>query len=267
MDAHPLSELIPSMTEGEYAELRQDIEVHGLQVPITLYKGKVLDGRHRAKACAELGFEPETREYEGGQPAAYVISLNVRRRNLVPAQLAAVAVDFLPALEEEARRNSLANLKKGDKLPSESPDSVGSPARKESRSYQQAGERVGTSEAQVGRAKRIKRDDPEEFERLRRGETTVGAAHRKVTKAKATPPPPPVAEPQSLTKRQRQLADAAKLRVEKTIGTCNGLARGLADLKIESALRVSSAEEVKGWDGAIRDALAALKQLRKRINQ
>jgi ParB-like chromosome segregation protein Spo0J len=50
------------MQPGDYIELTKDIELHGLGEPVWTYEGKILDGRHRARACAELGVECPTRD-------------------------------------------------------------------------------------------------------------------------------------------------------------------------------------------------------------
>ena len=50
---HPLADLIPPMSASEFAELRASIQTDGLRVPITLHSdGRILDGRHRSRACA-----------------------------------------------------------------------------------------------------------------------------------------------------------------------------------------------------------------------
>lgn len=67
--------------EFELARLAADIEEHGLQEPIVLYEGKVLDGRGRYLACLEAGVEPVFVEWDGeaGSPEAFVASKHTRR--------------------------------------------------------------------------------------------------------------------------------------------------------------------------------------------
>lgn len=69
------------------------------------------------------------------------------------------------------------------------------------------------------------------------------------------------------TERQRQVAEAAKLRVEKAVGACSGLARGLDGIKVERAVAVSRPDEISGWDDSFRDAIATLKKLRSRLKE
>src|SRR5215470_4823119 len=51
--AHPIAELVPSMTPDQYGALVYDIREHGLRTPIVMYEGKVLDGRHRLRALVQ----------------------------------------------------------------------------------------------------------------------------------------------------------------------------------------------------------------------
>jgi len=85
-EVHPAAEIFPMLDDTAHAELREDIRDNGLRQPITLFAGKILDGRNRAKACAELKIEPRFEYYDGPDPLGYVISLNLRRRHLNESQ-------------------------------------------------------------------------------------------------------------------------------------------------------------------------------------
>jgi N6-adenosine-specific RNA methylase IME4 len=86
---HEAANSFPMMDAKRFAELVVDIEKNGLNEPITLCDGKVLDGRNRAKACAQLGIDPfckvtgmpAYRRYEG-DPWSYVWTMNGQRRDL-----------------------------------------------------------------------------------------------------------------------------------------------------------------------------------------
>jgi DNA-binding Lrp family transcriptional regulator len=58
-----------------------------------VWRGKIIDGRHRALACEELGIDVPTAEFAGDewQALALVISMNAARRDLKPTQRAMVA--------------------------------------------------------------------------------------------------------------------------------------------------------------------------------
>ena len=86
---HPLAAIDPLMTGGAYASLIADIRAHGLREPVVLYKGKILDGRNRARACAEAGVPLASREMDfvdDAAAAAFVDSINWYRRHLTPEQ-------------------------------------------------------------------------------------------------------------------------------------------------------------------------------------
>ena len=47
--------------------------------------------------------EPRYRDYDGSEPANFVLDANIHRRMLTSGQRATIAVDFLPDLEVEAK--------------------------------------------------------------------------------------------------------------------------------------------------------------------
>ena len=55
---HPAAELFPVMDEAAFAALVADIATHGQREPILIHNGQVIDGRHRLRACEQLGIEP-----------------------------------------------------------------------------------------------------------------------------------------------------------------------------------------------------------------
>lgn len=240
IEVHPLAELIPPMTEAEYEELKADIAENGLSQSITLYEGKVLDGRHRARACGEVGVEPRYTEYEGDTPAQYVISLNLKRRSLTTSQRAAVAVDFLPVLEEEARKRQGGSGRFG----SESNDSQ--PERKNSRAYREAGDLVGVGEATVGRAKRVLKEDPEEFERIRNGETTVNTALSEVVAKQKY--------------GKRKVAHAHQV-VGQIVSRFTNATLVMSQTDFDAALEAITKEEATKWAQQLRTARTELSRL------
>jgi len=90
-EIHDLCKLFPPMPEDQFNSLIDSIRDHGLLTPIMLHEGKILDGRHRYKACINLGIEPSFEEYEGEDALGYVIALNLSRRHLDESQRAMIA--------------------------------------------------------------------------------------------------------------------------------------------------------------------------------
>jgi ParB-like chromosome segregation protein Spo0J len=105
--AHPIAEIFPNMDFNDYADLVEDIRKNGLHTPITLYEGKILDGRHRYRACHEAKAESLFEHYRGGDAVGHVISLNVKRRHLTASQKAMIA-DRLANLRRGQRKSNTA---------------------------------------------------------------------------------------------------------------------------------------------------------------
>lgn len=87
---HPLCTFFPRIEGQEFEEFKADIARCGQRDPIVMFEGMVLDGGNRARACAELGKEPLTVEFDGNDPVAFVLSRNLSRRHLSAAQRAAI---------------------------------------------------------------------------------------------------------------------------------------------------------------------------------
>lgn len=172
MKPHPASVALPEMGDDDYQSLKLDIETHGLLCPIELHEGLVLDGRHRFRACQELGIEPVVIDVDldGMTPAEYVWSLNGARRHLTPSQRAAVAVELLPELKREAKKRQ---IRKPKSVPELVPEQKGDAA-------QQAADLVGTNEKYVRDAEKIKAKSPELFSEIKTGTKTVKRAAKEL---------------------------------------------------------------------------------------
>jgi ParB-like chromosome segregation protein Spo0J len=91
---HPAANIFPLMDRRDYELLKADIVTNGLREEIVIYQGCILDGRNRYRACSEAGIEPTFQEYEGDDPGAFVLSMNLHRRHLSPSQRAMIAADL-----------------------------------------------------------------------------------------------------------------------------------------------------------------------------
>lgn len=176
IECHPAASLFPMLPDSELQKLAEDIRKNGLLEPIVLHEGMILDGRNRFAACELADLQARFVEWDkaGNSPILYVISKNLHRRQLTTSQRAAVAVESLPLLKEEARKRQVSGLKRGDA----EPVPMISGERGEAREV--AATQTGVGSATVWEAEQVKNRDPAEFAKVKRGETTVHRAYRKV---------------------------------------------------------------------------------------
>lgn len=148
---------------------------------------RVIDGRHRARACEELGIDPETEVYEGDDLVAFVVSLNLHRRHLDESQRAMVA-------------GRLATLPKG----------ANQHASIEAPTQTQAAELLNVSRPSVQRAREvIEHGAPELVQAVEQGMVSVSAA---ATIAEV----PKEEQKQIVARGEREILEAAKaIRTKK----------------------------------------------------
>ena len=88
-EVHDYAALVPMANAVEQDALTKDIKDHGLREPIVLWRGKVVDGRCRLKACKALGERIRIKELDDelddAAVKAFVKSVNTRR-NLTTTQ-------------------------------------------------------------------------------------------------------------------------------------------------------------------------------------
>jgi len=159
MKIHPVTELFPILNDAELRELADDIEANGLQQPIVMQDGVLLDGRNRLAACALVGITPETKEYSGKDVVAYIIGANLHRRHMNESQRAVVAAK-IANLSDGVRKDRSANL---PTLPVSQPE---------------AAKLLNVSERSVRDAKLIEREAPELVEKISSGDLSIHAAKK-----------------------------------------------------------------------------------------
>ena len=182
---HRYADIFPMMGEDDFNRLVDDVRENGLQEPIWLYDGKILDGRNRYKACQVLGIVPELRSYQGSEPLKLVMSLNLARRHLNSSQCAFVALEVERVLAEEAKDRQIVALKQGNAT-KHSESSIGekipqstelSSKAREPKATELAAGIVGNTNARyVQDAKKIEREAPEVKELVMAGTVNMADA-------------------------------------------------------------------------------------------
>jgi ParB-like chromosome segregation protein Spo0J len=177
---HPAAELFPMMTDERMAELVEDIKAHGLVKPIELYQDQVIDGRNRLEACKRAGITPDYKDVTSdvdGDPAAYVASANLKRRDLTESQRAAIIAELtaLPVGANQHRKEGVST------------DTASAPT------LDKVAKIAGVGRATAARARAVKKADPALAQKVKAGTITVNSAYKTVkaaAKAKTTKPTP-----------------------------------------------------------------------------
>ena len=170
LKVHPVASLFPEMSATEYSALKDDIRERGLMEPIWLAKdGRIIDGRHRYRACRELKIEPtciRNKYDDDATIAGVVVSLNLKRRHLNESQRAMVAARLKPMFEKAAQ----ARMKAGKAQEPSAKESKGKAA-------QEAAETMNVGTRSVEHAARVLELATRELVRaVDTGEVAVSAA-------------------------------------------------------------------------------------------
>ena len=91
---HPLGAAFPEMSPEDYQALKDSIEDIGVQNPITLFEGMVIDGWHRYKAASELLMDCPSIELDDVDPVDFVWAQNRPRRHLPLSAWALIEVSL-----------------------------------------------------------------------------------------------------------------------------------------------------------------------------
>ena len=173
MKKHELN-ILPDMLKEEYTRLESDILMNGYnkQFPIYIYEGDIIDGWQRHKICTKHNITPVYETFIGSTiEAIHFILRTNKRRSLTSSQWAAIAneaTEIINALKKEAKKNQATStggqnpqllLKKTKVEPIHTDVEVA--------------KLFPTSASNYKAAKRIKKESPEDFEKIKSGEKTI----------------------------------------------------------------------------------------------
>lgn len=193
-----LSRLIPPLRDDERASLEENLLRDGCLEPLIVWAERqvLLDGHNRKEICDQYGLDYEIRELSLPDREAaklWVIRHQFGRRNLTPYQRAELALSLKPLLAAEAKQRQIEGGKEGghtagigrpkagaDRLVDTCPQAYST----KSKSRDQAATSFGISGKTLDRAEYIRQHaDDKTQERLRRGDTTIGAEYKRLRKA------------------------------------------------------------------------------------
>lgn len=217
-EVHPAAELFPLMQGDEFDALVESIRTQGLREAVWLTAdGALLDGRNRVRACQAAGVKPDFRQYDGDDPVAFVLALNMDRRHLTVGQRAMVALKLVPMYEAEAAKRipQAAGARRGEKA------SAVADLPRQTKSRDLAGAAAKVSGRSVSQAKRVSESAPDLKAKVESGELALDRADRIVRDRQAA---------------ERRQAEAAAQQQQIKVGTSVDIRLGdfrdvLADLE------------------------------------
>lgn len=158
MKIHEACKIFPALSSKELQDLANDIKQYGLLHKIATYNGEIIDGRNRFNACKMAEVEPQFEavgDAPNFNPWAFVVSTNVRRRQLNVSQIT-IACSKIPSL------------------------GVGRPAKQLGSAAQLTGEQIakenGVSPRAVKQGRRVHKKAPELVSPIEDGLVTVNDA-------------------------------------------------------------------------------------------
>jgi ParB-like chromosome segregation protein Spo0J len=175
--------LAPPMAKEAFECLMSSIRERGQLVPIIINnRGEVLDGHNRLKVCEKLNIQAvsEVRIFDDPlDEKLYIIEVNLQRRQLTAAQRIQLSLKKKPILEELAKKNSQANLRRGGD------NSTGLPSSVQICTFGRVNEKIakdsGVSARQVSKVQTIlEKARPELKERVLSGTTKIDKAYRQI---------------------------------------------------------------------------------------
>ncbi len=188
---HPLAKEFPTMPNDDCEALREDIFTNGQLVPCLTFKGKIIDGKHRAEACEVLGIAVKTQEWHGKEADLldFLVSHNLIRRHMTESQRAMWAARVLHPKEKakdgprlraaHAKRKAYIERKKAHSTPNsgtgdETTDTAPNSAAKI------VADKVRVNPGYIYKAQAILAADKALAKQVEAGEKTIPQAERQI---------------------------------------------------------------------------------------
>lgn len=181
------SALVPEMSASEWQEFIENVKKFGIRQPITINKDlTILDGRHRVRACKELGIEriaAIVNEMDGQQAIEYVRDTAIERRTLSVEQRLDIIFkceDLMNNLVEEAKKRKVEGQEKGRKNKVSGLETPVPKPKEGKRASEVIGDMVGASYRTVDRLKKVRKESPELYEDVIKGDKAISTAYREL---------------------------------------------------------------------------------------
>jgi hypothetical protein len=190
MNLHPITRLFPPLPPADFEALKADIAANGIQLPVITYKGEILDGANRWRACQELGAKCPTKEWDGKHPWMLAQAMNLRRRHLRQDQIASIymlAAQRIPEVRqqiEQAKQEAEQRQREGRRQGGRGKKKTRGPHGPEvSRARDALASVVGVSGRTWSRVEHVAAKAPEKLKAIDKGEITATEACRQIKRA------------------------------------------------------------------------------------
>ncbi|MGB8065880.1 MAG: ParB N-terminal domain-containing protein [Candidatus Sulfotelmatobacter sp.] len=174
-----LQAVVAPLTTEEYAQLRDNIQRDGLLEPITLWaeeSGTIVDGHNRHAICQELGIGFKTKAISLPNIEAvklWILEHQVGRRNLTDDQRAIIWNDIR---EQRAAVSRAAAVVKARNAKAGTVDDNVSPTKPRTLTAVVAESKI--PERMLRKAQKLKKTNPDLYERVRSGTVTLREASK-----------------------------------------------------------------------------------------
>jgi len=248
-ELHPLCTLFPRMSGAEFEALKFDISTNGLNQPIVIHNGMILDGGNRYRACLDLGIEPLTTAFDGSSVVAFVLSANLHRRHMSSGQQAAIVASAQDwATAQTVGKPKSGNVTGLDTVASRQPQS-------------------GASDKTQRMADKVAKVDPDLAKRVAHGEISLPKAHEQVS-PKAAPAIAPEDDGAPDADEMASLAmaeQADREAIEKLLDSDDKLATAYTEIKRLNAELAQMRISRDGYMNKCNEAIALVKKRDRQI--
>lgn len=270
---HPLSAAFPAMNAEDFQALKDSIEAIGVQNPITLFDGMVIDGWNRYMAAQEVGMTCPTVELGDVDPRDFVLAQNKARRHITQAQLALATTAvyaWFPA-DGSAQKGGVAVTATPPKTNAE------------------LAAIAGVSEKTIRQAKVVQtKGAPEVVEAVKRGEIgnekaaaiaklpqdqQAAALTKPMPKAKPVAPAEEPPQPEDAGPDESELAanraaeQADREALEKLLEADDKLATAVAEVKRLNHLNAQLQQRINGLMNEKAEAIKLCKSLQRKLDK
>ena len=252
LEQHPLSAAFPAMSEDDFCALRDSIKSIGVQNPITIFDGMVIDGWHRYRAATDLGMDcPYVELPSDVDPRDFVLAQNKARRNCTASQLATATVEvhrWKPHGDASRFQSATGAHPEdcGDSAAESPPLRTGAQWEEPAVSAAEMAKQAGVSVRTIVQAKKVARDaSPEVKDAVKRGEVSVKAA----ASVSDLPAPEQIKALQTPAPKKAKVPDVEVEKLQETINALHEQVSTLTEQRdvlaeeLEAALRILRADE------------------------